>query len=59
METRVECETCISLTNGQLNERHWKLIAASNNGCRRFVDIRDKAKYGKLLVRITKILYYW
>ncbi|WP_035054651.1 DNA polymerase III subunit gamma/tau [Carnobacterium pleistocenium] len=39
-----ECETCLSITNGQLNDVI-EIDAASNNGVEEIRDIRDKAKY--------------
>ena len=39
-----ECETCIAITNGQLNDVI-EIDAASNNGVEEIRDIRDKAKY--------------
>lgn len=39
-----QCETCIAITNGQLNDVI-EIDAASNNGVEEIRDIRDKAKY--------------
>lgn len=39
-----ECETCIAITNGQLNDVI-EIDAASNNGVEEIRDIRDKVKY--------------
>lgn len=39
-----ECETCLSITQGQLNDVI-EIDAASNNGVEEIRDIRDKAKY--------------
>ncbi|MGB3161692.1 MAG: DNA polymerase III subunit gamma/tau [Carnobacterium sp.] len=39
-----ECETCIAITKGQLNDVI-EIDAASNNGVEEIRDIRDKAKY--------------
>ena len=39
-----ECETCLAITNGQLNDVI-EIDAASNNGVEEIRDIRDKAKY--------------
>ena len=39
-----ECETCVAITKGQLNDVI-EIDAASNNGVEEIRDIRDKAKY--------------
>lgn len=39
-----KCETCIAITNGQLNDVI-EIDAASNNGVEEIRDIRDKVKY--------------
>ncbi|MEG0749175.1 MAG: DNA polymerase III subunit gamma/tau [Carnobacterium sp.] len=39
-----ECETCVAITQGQLNDVI-EIDAASNNGVEEIRDIRDKAKY--------------
>lgn len=39
-----KCETCVAITNGQLNDVI-EIDAASNNGVEEIRDIRDKVKY--------------